>query len=356
MEEVCTTFVHGYEDDSYEVETDRLPALWQVTKETDTVHSFPFPRNVTDFQGYSDLIEGESPLTDTEDFTRRPRFGLTGSSVTDEYLYAGSWNGVYEISLSDFSLNRIISNRLMNDLHGIWTDGDHIITVLTGIDTVVISDTSGDIVDHFRINRDLSVTTDESIMETDWRFVSKQFRGATGYWHFNHVNKRGRKLWLTSRNGSCFVVVDLDTRETGLRLVNFSTPALVHDGVWHDDGNCYVTSVDGKLFKVAPAEKASFNPREEVEKIHLFNRDMVSEHIRLEETDFGREPNWCRGIDCKDDRMYVSVDGRYGTSSFGLIEVDWDGEIYRNTRLEWDDVGDASEIRYVTGFDVELID
>lgn len=84
-----------------------------------------------------------------------------------------------------------------------------------------------------------------------------------------------------------------------------------------------------------------------------FNRDMACELIRLKETEFGREPNWCRGIACHDDVMYVTVDGRYDTDlSFGLLGLKRDGKKVLESRLQWKDIGPCDELRFVTGFDV----
>lgn len=360
---IVSSFVHEYDNDSYEVDTETVPALWHIDNNSEELISYPFPRNIDDFEVYEDLITGELPLSDAENFNRLPRFGLTGISKSDGEIYAGSWNGVYEIDGSDFSLNQIISNRLMNDLHGIWTNGDVIITILTGKDTVVISDMNGDIIDHFTITPDLNVCTNDKLEEYDWRFLSKQFRGAVGHFHFNNVYKRGDDIWLTSRNANGFVVVDLETKSAEIKLANFSTPAEIHDGVLHEDNYIYLTSVDGKIFKVAtpesdPVNDPDFDLTYEVDNLDdagVFNRAMPVDHIRLENTGFRREPNWCRGIDCSGDRMMVNIDGRYGTSHYGLVELNWDGKLFNHHRLNWSDVGDSDKIRYVTGFDVENI-
>ena len=121
------------------------------------VYKYPFPRNVSDFYNYKSIISGNMPLQSAEDFKKLPRFGLTGLVQYKNYLYAGSWNGVYEISKYDLSLKRIITNNMMNDMHGIWVDENFIITILTGKDTIVLSDFNGKIIDHFTIANDLTV-------------------------------------------------------------------------------------------------------------------------------------------------------------------------------------------------------
>jgi hypothetical protein len=79
----------------------------------------------------------------------------------------------------------------------------------------------------------------------------------------------------------------------------------------------------------------------------------VCDLIRLEETEFGRQPNWCRGIACHDDTMYLTVDGRYDTElSFGLLGLKRTSEKVLEKRLRWEDIGPTDKLRFVTGFDV----
>lgn len=351
--ELVVSFVHGYSDLNHKVERPLLPALWSVGSEGGTmVHEYPFPRNVSDFLASSDLLLGSMPLPGASDFMKLPRFGLTGLGESGNYLFAGSWNGVYKIRKDNFGLENFISNHLMNDLHGICVDESHIITVLTGKDTIVFSDHDGNIVEHFTIGSDLSVYMDTQLEETDWRFLSKQFRGATGRWHFNYVQKFDEELWLTSRNISGFVVVDLRTRSAHLRTMNHMTPVLLHDGVFHD-GQFLFTSVDGKILIAEPADTAKFSSREGGENVEKFTRDLMVELIRIEETEFRREPNWCRGIERVGDVIYVTVDGRYDTDlSFGLLGLKRSGEKVMESRLRWQDIGSENDLRYVTGFDI----
>jgi hypothetical protein len=240
----------------------------------------------------------------------------------------------------------------MNDLHGICVADDLLLTVLTCKDTVVLTDLDGGVVDHISILNDLSVVTDASIENTDWRFISKQFRGSAGYWHFNYVQKLGDEVWLTSRSANAFVVVSLKHRRAHLRLMNLHTPALLHDGAYYD-GRFYFTSIDGKIIIAEDGKKTGRTDREKVSNLHLYNRDLVSTVIRLEETALGREPNWCRGLARRGPYLYTTIDGRYDTDlSFGLLALGEDGTIHGQHRLNWREVGDEGEIRYVTGFDV----
>lgn len=351
---VAVSFVHGYSDLENKIEQDVLPALWTIEGGEASTHSYPFPRNVSDFSSLDGMLVGEAPLSGARDFEKLPRFGLTGLEQDGEFFYAGSWNAVYEICKRDKKLCRIITNSLMNDMHGIWVGDGVIITLLTGKDTIVISDMEGSVIDHFAIANDLSVYKNEKIEGLDWRFISKQFRGATGIWHFNYVQKFDDEVWLTSRNLGAFVVVNLVTKKAVIRTINQKTPVLLHDGVLFDD-EYYFTSIDGKILIAAEAHKRKHNPREEFDDLHLFSRDMVCQLIRLDETDLGREPNWCRGIACDQDVIYVTIDGRYDSDlSFGLLALKRDGSVVRQDRLNWRDIGPERELRFVTGFDITL--
>ena len=349
---IAVSFVHGYSDLETDVQKDALPALWTMASNGTTTHDYPFPRNVSDFEQYKDLIVGEAPLADAKDFKKLPRFGFTGLEENGDYLYAGSWNSVYEIRKSDFGLDRIITNSLMNDMHGIWVGDDQIITLLTGKDEVVISDMDGKVIDHFTVANDLTVYKNEEVEGLDWRFLSKQFRGATGTWHFNYVQRFDDEIWLTARNLGAFIVVDFKTKKARIRAMNQKTPVLLHDGLLYKE-EYYFTSIDGKVLIASEADKARFNPREEFADVALFTRDLVCELIRLDETEFGREPNWCRGIACSDDVIYVTVDGRYDTDlSFGVLGIKRDGTKVIEERLRWSDIGPEKQLRFVTGFDI----
>ena len=350
---LAVSFVHGYSDLNYQVETTQMPALWAFDSQGNTaVHKYPFPRTASDFFDHKDIILGSSPSPGVKPFKKLPRFGLTGLAESGNHLFAGSWNGVYRIRKQDFRMENLITNNLMNDLHGIYVDEAQIITILTGKDTVVISDHDGNVVEHFSVANDLSIYTDRRLEDFDWRFLSKQFRGATGLWHFNYVQKFGDEIWLTARNIGAFVVVNVKTKKAHIRSINHKTVSLVHDGLLHR-GEHFFTSIDGKIIIAAEAASATFEAREVVESIADFSRDMVSEVLRLDETEFGYEPNWCRGIECVDDQMFITVDGRYDTDlSFGLLGLTRTGERVFERRLRWEDVGSEKDLRYVTGFDV----
>ena len=353
---IVVSFVHGYKDLNTKVTTEKLPALWvHQSSNQSFVYNYPFPRNVSDFYDYKSIISGDLPFQNAKDFEKLPRFGFTGLAQYNDNLYAGSWNGVYEISKNDFSLKRIISNNLMNDMHGICVDEKFIITILTGKDTIVFSDFNGRIINHFTIANDLSVFRNIDLEKIDWRFISKQFRGATGIWHFNYVQIYGDEIWLTSRNLGAIIVVNIKTLKAHIRTMNQKTTTQLHDGLFYNN-EYYFTSIDGKIIIASEEKNSKFDPREKFDGTEKFSRDLLCELIRLENTEFGKEPNWCRGIACNKDEIYVTIDGRYDEDlSFGLLGIKRSGKKILETRLKWKEIGDIDKLRYVTGFDLLLV-
>ena len=358
MKEILITFVHGYEDLNINLADMNRPSLWKCSLEgKGKSYSYPFPRNPEDFYYKHELIKGEMPSRSLPDFEKLPRFGFTGISSYGDHFFAGAWNAVYKIQKHDLKLDSILSNRLMNDMHGIWVDDCGILTILTSKDTIVLTDFDGCIKEFFTIMPDLSVIKDEKLINEDWRFNSKQFRGSAGIWHFNNIQRIGDEIWLTTRSASSFVVVNTKTLKAKMRLMNLPTPVLLHDGLFHNE-KFYFTSIDGKIIIAEEGSSLNWNQQEgnQVDFINLFNRDLVAKIIRINETDFGREPNWCRGIAVSEDKIYVSIDGRYDSDlSFGVLEIDEKTQKTRQVaRLRWDEVGNEDEIRYVTGFDLIL--
>lgn len=354
---LAISFVHGYENLGLVLEGKHLPALWVYDLESghEQVVRYPFPRNPDDFRFSDTLMAGAAPLPDACAFQSLPRFGLTGLSSHGGMLYAGSWNGVYEIDAETLELQRIVTIPLMSDLHGIWADEDGIWGVLTCQDTLFLAGYDGEIKKTWSISGDLCVTpySGESV---DWRFVSKQFRGSCGLFHFNYIQRRGNEIWLTSRSCNALVVLNLDTETVRLRLMNTCTPTLLHDGK-QVDGKIHFTSIDGKIITAEESAGSGKGLMEEVSQQKLYRRDLATTLLRLEETEFGREPNWCRGFERVEDVNYVTVDGRYGSDlSFGLVGVRDTGEMTVERRLRWKDVGDERELRYVTGFDILHLD
>lgn len=346
------TFVHGYDGEFHP--DDALPALVEASKEGSRFYSYEFPRNPSEFLNTSLNIIGETPLDTAKDFEALPRFGFTGHSIEEDYIYCGSWNGVYKINTSNYNCEALITHRLMNDLHGICVSNGVIYTMLTGKDTVVLTSQNGEVLSTYTILNDMtSVKNAPGLKAHDWRFISKQFRGATGVFHFNHVQVKGKEIWLTSRNLGCFVVLDTETGSVHLRTINQKTVVLLHDGVYKN-GAYYFTSIDGKILICSGNEV--HNPREKFDDIALFNRDFGSKIMRLEETELQRQPNWCRGIDVDGELIATTIDGLYGSDlSFKLLVINHDGEIDFLKEIRWEEIGDVSNLRYVTGFDVSFI-
>jgi len=351
MKLVCT-FVHGYDGEFHPSKP--LAALVVNDDDNTSFFEYEFPRNPQEFSNTKLNIIGEHPLETAKDFEALPRFGFTGLSEEGDYLYCGSWNGVYRINKSNYKCEGLITHRLMNDLHGICVDSGTVYTVLTGKDTVVLTSMSGEILETYTVRNDMSVLKgDKLLLNHDWRFISKQFRGATGLFHFNHVQIKGDEIWATSRNLGCFVVINMVDGTAHLRTINQKTVVLLHDGIYKN-GAYYFTSIDGKI--LISSDEDAHNPREQFDDVILFNRDLNSKVIRLEETELGRQPNWCRGIDAEQDSIATTIDGLYGTDlSFKLLIINHDGKIQRLKEIRWEDIGDVDNLRYVTGFDVKFI-
>ena len=332
---IIVSFVHNYKSKSLNKRFSiTAPAIWVTNKFGENkYYSYPFPRTPRQFLE-NEFISGMMPLTKTREFKYLPRYGLTGLSHMGDYIYAGSWNGVYEINKSDFTLNRIITNNLMNDLHGIYVNKEYIITVLTGKDAIVFTDFEGKIIDYFIIGSDLNLKKDPNIKKIDWRFYSKQFRGAHGIWHINNIEKYGNELWLTSRNINAVIVVDLKKRKAFIKTIDTKTPTMIHDGSKYNS-KYYFTSIDGKIIIAEEANKSSSRLREKFHGIKRFNRDMISyKVIKLKDTELKREPSWCRGVFVKGNHIFTTIDGRYEKSlkqnsdpSFSLLCINHDGKI-----------------------------
>ena len=351
------SFVHGYEDGVNETEVKGRPALVALGESQREIFRYPFPRNRRDFEepGVADLLIGDRPESGGEDFEKLPRFGFTGLAGDDDFIYAGSWNAVYKINRESLALEGIVSNRMMMDMHGIAAHDGLIYTVLTAKDTVVATNQQGEVVDWFSVGPDLKISKSEDVRSVDWRFISKQLRGTAGYWHFNHIQVFDDKILLTTRNASALVEIDRESKTAVMRLMNLCTPTLLHDGKLYD-GSYYFTSIDGKIIIAHPQDDdgAAQKNWEAVDDIKLYDRDLDARVIRLNETEFGREPNWCRGIEVADDLTVITVDGRYDSDlSFGVVGVRPSSEeIAFSTRIRWSEVEVEEGLRYVTGFDL----
>ena len=335
---LAVSFVTGYKESREEAMDicNTVPCLWEVSEKVNKIHKYPFPRMVQDFREIEVPIIGQMPDESLQDFEILPRFGLTGLTQDDDRLYAGSWNGVYMIRKKDFFLEGILSHKLICDTHGICLGNDMIITLLTCKDTVVLSSKEGELIDHFTVKADLSLERDDTLLDVDWRFISKQKRGSVGLFHFNYAKKYGDELYLTSRNLSCFVVIDLKKRVARLRPVSFKYPNLIHDGLLHDN-KFYFTSIDGQVHITKEGDPNS-----------LYTSDLQEENIKLK-----RFPNWTRGLEVVGDSIYVTIDGRYGADlGFGIQKIDMKGKYMGEIKIDISKIEYPSLISYMTGFDI----
>jgi len=362
MTEILVSFVHGYLNDDLFLDGDHVPCLVSIDADSRKINQFyslPFPRTPKDFaaEEIHDLLVGEAPIRSTKlEFKKLPRFGVMGLSQSEEKIYAATWNGIYVLHKNDMSTDKFISHRLINDPHGIQVVGDKVYSVLTALDMVVVTDISeGRIVDYFSIDRELKISRDSEVVDFDWRFISKQHRGAVGNWHFNHIRIEGSKLLLTSRLTSCVVEVDLETESVCLRTVCWDTPVMLHDGRAFPDGSVVFTSVDGKILIAKPAGVGGvgISSMNDKEFHRLMKRDMVNTSIRLGEI-LNRQVNWCRGIEQIGDYYITTTDGRYDQEQpfFSVTFVSKDGGDISFIRIPYDLVKFPEVVRYLTGFSI----
>ena len=149
-----------------------------------------------------------------------------------------------------YEFKKIISNRLTSDIHGIDFYKNKIYTTLSFRDTLVITNLDGSIDSFYSIDENLNVKkNDKNIFKYDWRFVSKQRRGPTGNFHFNFVKVLGNNIYLTSRNLSGVIKLNIISKKASLMTLGHMKCNLIHDGV-KDKKFTYFTSVDGKILIV----------------------------------------------------------------------------------------------------------
>lgn len=346
------SFVHGYTNLKKNIVDKKRPSLvlFEDGKKP-RVFNYFFPRTPGDFNNIK--FSGAKPFKDAKSFSKMPRYGFTGLSKNKTSIFCGSWNSIFEIDIKTYELKNIITNNLMNNLHGICVDKKKLFFTLSSNDTVVICNLKGKIIDYFSITRDLNVIQDKSILKKDWRFESKQQTGSTGYFHFNYVTKIKNTLWLTSRNLNCFILVNLKKKKASLKTMNLSTPALIHDGV-HYKGQIFLTSIDGKIIVANEANnKVIQQNRHKLKNLNYYNRDLITKIIRLSNI-LKREPNWCRGIKIINQKAYVLIDGRYDTQlKFSLLKLDMNKQKMISIRnFNWKTVASIKSLRYCTGFDL----
>ena len=211
-----------------------------------------------------------------------------------------------------------------------------------------------------RITRDLQIKKLETESEFDWRFISKQARGAVGNWHFNNVVLREEKIWLTSRLTSSMVEIDLKDMKAILRTFCWDTPVMIHDGEYIEDDKIIHTSVDGKiLISGSPKSvKSNMPSMKESGFSSLMQRDFISRTIKLSEV-FGKEINWCRGIAMNSEYFFTTIYGRYEQDvpyfSICRIKEKSDYSIVTKTlKVDYKILENPENIRYMTGFSLIL--
>lgn len=362
MKNILVSFVHGYRTDDINIKKDQLPCLVTLDKESKSIkkfYSLPFPRTPLDFEDckIKDLLIGETPLKKQKiEFKKLPRFGVMGLAQQKNVIYAATWNGIYSLSAKTMKIKNFISNRLINDPHGIFVKDDTIFSVLTALDLVVITNRkTGEIEDFFSIDRNLKIIRDKKILKFDWRFISKQQRGALGNWHFNHIRIHGDNIYLTSRLTSSVLQVNYKRNTVSIRTVCWDTPVMIHDGRLFKDGNLVFTSVDGKILVARQAGKMKSGITSMHDKsFHQFmKRDMVNISIRLSEK-LKRDINWCRGIEQYKNEYITTIDGRYDQDRpyFNIVFYNQITEKIRLIKIPYRLLDFPNQIRYMTGFSV----
>jgi len=356
------SFCHAYND---EIETQRstAPALVVIDEnkfQTKSIINLTFPRNPDDFA--SDKIQtsiyGDNTEIETiQAFKHLPRFGVTGLCSSGAQLYCATWNGIYHLNKALKPI-RFISNRMMSDLHGIDVHGDYIYSLSPALDLVLVSNKhTGKIVDYVQVGNQLNIYRDEKIKNYDWRFISKQRRGAVGLWHFNNITVNGDKIYLTSRLFSCLVELDLNMSSACLRSFNWDTPVMIHDGIPLQNGGFGFTSVDGKIIEANLPNKldSSMSGMEQKGFSPLMRRDMNTLTTRLHNV-LGREVNWCRGLheDVTTNSWITTIDGRYDQERpyFQVMRLNRSDERYQLLKIGYDSCEFPRELRYMTGFDI----
>ena len=358
--ELIISFVHGYQNDNLNIQKTQVPALIRmdpITKEIKEIINLEFPRTPKDFFEFKYEILGESPLSGQElEFKKLPRFGIMGLTHDDNHIYAASWNGIYKLSRKDLSMQGLISHRLVSDPHGIDVKDEKIYSIVTSLDLVVITNKiTGEILDYFSIDRDLNIIRDEQVEEYDWRFISKQERGAVGNWHFNHIRISNNKLYLTSRLTSSVIEINESKTKATIRTVCWDTPIMLHDGKLLSNNELVFTSVDGKILIAKDAAKMNSKMRGMNDKAFhsLMKRDMINNSIRLGQI-LEKEINWCRGIEEYDGNYITTTDGRYDQDYpyFNITFVKKDGSNVDLVQVPYNLLEFPEQIRYMTGFSI----
>ena len=340
---VVVSFVYQYLNNK-NLGIKKIPCLLRINNKKINIFSYPKLSKPIDFRNNKQMV-GQLPLSN-KFFKINHRFGFTGLTKDETYYYAASYGSIYQIKKKDFSLKKIISNQLMSDIHGICIYKKKLFHVLTGLDTVVITNLDGRIIDFFSVTRKLKILRDQSILRYDWRFINKNHKGASGFYHINFISIKDNEIWLTSRNLNSFIVVNLKKNSCELRTMNLLTTSLIHDGI-HFDKKIYLTSVNGKIIEL------SQNKKKQSKKI--YNRDLIVKRVfDIDNNIIKGNTNWCRGIEITKNRIFVMIDGRYETRpEFSILELDKKKmNLINRFKINYKKINTKYKLKYLTGFSI----
>ncbi len=361
----CHDYLNAKKDNIRSLSHKNIPSIilfdekkWEIKD----ILNFTFPRIEEDFLSFEfkNKILGQLPKGSVfKSIGRKPRYGMMGLTVDNHsnQLYAATWNGIYNINIFNKNVDQFLSHQLINDPHGIDVFDNKIYSIVTPLDLIVETCLkSGKITDFFSVSRNLSILKDKSILEYDWRFISKQSRGAWGNWHFNFIRVTKDTIYLTSRLTSSMVAINRKKKSAELRTVCWDTPVMIHDGILDNDGNIVFTSVDGKILICNTPEKINYTIAHDFDNssFHKYmNRDLVNKSIRLENI-LKRPINWCRGLADNDDYYFTTIDGRYDQNKpyFTLAQISKIDSQVKEFRFSYEILKFPTEIRYMTGFSV----
>jgi hypothetical protein len=294
--------------------------LYNLKKRKNKLLKFPYFNNFSQIkEKYSEIYYGDK--FDNQNLYHY-RFGFTGLTCSTKYIYAAAYNFILEINKRDFNLNRILSNKMMCDLHGIKYINNKIYYVLTGLDTLVEMDLYGKIQNTYTVNDDLKIEKNKkNLRKVDWRFFSKLFRGPTGLFHINFIEKASsqKTINLTSRNLNSIIEINLENLNSRLKPLHINSRLMIHDGKYIKS-KTYFTSVDGKILEsFNDSSEAKNDIRKDYKKIpniiyKKFSHGMITKEYNIKDY-IGREPSWCRGIEKIGDNFYTLIDGRRGSKN-----------------------------------------
>ena len=362
---VLVSFVYEYREQNIQLNSEKMPCLAVVDLKDQKiikVKDLYFPRLTKDFSNkeIKEKVVGIVPaIKQTPEFKRLPRFGVTGLASNDDFIFAGTWNGIYKLKKQNLDAISFLSHNLMSDPHGICVKGNSVWSIATPLDTVVETDLySGEILSFFTVDRRLSLSRNNELLKHDWRFIGKQFRGAVGNWHFNHISIENEKVFLTSRLTNSLVEVDLKNMQAEIRTICWDTPVMIHDGR-KLGGNYVFTSVDGKILICnTPDRLESSLTSMSFNKAHkLMQRDLVNQSIRMGDLQ-KKTINWCRGIEFIDGHYVTTTEGRYDQSYpfFNVTMCNSTTFELKHIKVAYDVLESSRDIKYMTGFAVQSLD